>query len=834
MANNQEEIDTEAGDAEAGSLPAGAARGPQLDALAGPEGGDEGRRLASYWKQQLDDVHDEMRKWVKRGHTIEKRYRDERSRIDEEGQRRYNALWSNVQILHPALYGRLPTPVVERRFKDKDPAGRGAAQMLERALRNEIEFCGIDEAINRCVMDYLLAGRGVPWVRYEPEVEAGVSLPVETGLDLRDAQGPIESEDDSIAEEKLEQTGDRIARESTPVDYIPWTDFFTFPARARTWAEVVAVGKRVYLTRDELIENFGKKIGKAIPLEKDDRERRRQAETVVPEMEASKKGEVVEIWNRADEKVYWIAEGYEYLCNRKDDPLQLENFFPVPRPIYANATNNTLTPVPDYIQYQDQAIQVDELTQRIHMLSKACKVAGLYDASQKDMQRLLDESVENELIPVDQWAAFAEKGGVAGVMSLLPLKEIIGVLNELMALKEKIIAEMDRLTGITDVLRGTTDARETMGGQRLKSNNSGTRLQRRQGEVARLCRDTLRIMAEIMSMHFSPKSLIEVSGALYEEGLGAPDIDLLPPGAATPGPSGAPSQPVLPPSAGPAALGPAGSPQSPAGPAPGQNVVPFPGTPPAMPGAMAPPQLPPELMAKLEGFQRIAAAIALLRNEKLRGFRVDIEVDSSVYGDQAQEKADRTEFVGAVTKFMQAAMAMGAQMPESVPLLAKLLQFAVRGFKAGRDLEVAIEEFGDEAVQVAKKRAQQQGQQPNPLQIKAQADALKAQSDVKVAEINAQSDQQKAAADAQAEQMKTAREQQQAQAQAQSDATDLEMRRMEMQIKVLELQNRHLELQEQAAQRQHEARQGTAERAADIAKQVMAPPVPQQAAAGGL
>ena len=49
----------------------------------------------------------------------------------------------------------------------------------------------------------------------------------------------------------------------------------------------------------------------------------------------------------------------------------------------------------------------------------------------KDVQRLLDESVENELIPVDSWAAFAEKGGVAGVISLLPLKEIIGVITHM-------------------------------------------------------------------------------------------------------------------------------------------------------------------------------------------------------------------------------------------------------------------------------------------------------------------------------------------------------------------------------------------------------------------
>ena len=231
-----------------------------------------------------------------------------------------------------------------------------------------------------------------------------------------------------------------------------------------------------------------------------------------------------EIWSLPDKAVYWVAEGYEYLCDRKDDPLQLENFFPCPRPLYANATTGTLIPVPDYIEYQDQAIQIDELTQRTAMLAKACKVAGVYNAAAKDIQRLLQESVENELIPVDDWAAFADKGGVAGNISLLPLKEIIGVLNELMQIKEKTVQEMDRLTGITDIMRGTTDARETLGGQRLKTNSAGTRLTRRQNEVARFARDTLRIMADIMAQHFSPQSLIEVSGALYEEGLG--DIDM--------------------------------------------------------------------------------------------------------------------------------------------------------------------------------------------------------------------------------------------------------------------------------------------------------------------
>jgi hypothetical protein len=528
----------------------------ELDELAGPDGGSKSTRLARFWLDQINTVKDnsQHKHWTRRGETIVKRYRDERNRTDEEGQRRYNSLWANVEILRPALYGKTPLPVAERRFKDRDPTGRAAAQILERALRNEIEICGYDEAMKAAVSDYLLPGRGTIWVRYEPEIEESVSLPVETETDMKDSQGelpgrytpPVDKEqttttpggrtrprlmnnqaveqdlsiqqadeERSEEQEKLIETGDRIIRESTPIDFIEWCDFFTFPVRARSWTEVTAVCKRVYMSRDQMIRRFGKTIGKAIPLQKDQRGDRQQ--NTMLQTGDEDKGQIYEIWAKDDEQIYWVAIGYDYLCDCKDDPLKLENFYPCPRPLFANPTNNTLIPVPDYIQYQDQAIQVDELTQRIAMLTRACKMAGVYNAAAKDIQRLFDESLENELIPVDDWAAFGEQGGVEGNWSLMPVQVIKDVIMQLMTVKQQQIEEMDRLTGINDILRGTSDPRETLGGVRLKTNNTGTRLTYRQNEVARFCRDTIRIMADIMCQHFSPQSLIEASGALYEE-----------------------------------------------------------------------------------------------------------------------------------------------------------------------------------------------------------------------------------------------------------------------------------------------------------------------------
>jgi hypothetical protein len=485
--------------------------------------------------------------------------------------------------------------------------------------------------------------------------------------------------------------------------------------------------------------------------------------------------------------------------------------------------------VPDFIQYQDQAIQIDELTQRISMLAKACKVAGVYNAAAKDIQRLLDESVENELIPVDDWAAFSEKGGVAGNISLLPLKEIIGVINELQVIKEKTVVELDRLTGINDIMRGTTDARETLGGQRLKTNNTGTRLQRRQNEVARFARDTVRIMADIMSQHFSPVSLIEASGALYDEGLGIGDMPEL---SSMQNPGMPP--PMLPqqaPFSGlPQAQGPAPLPGG-AGPPPtGTNIVPFPGPqppmggmggPPGLPG-MAPPPIPPELQAKMKGLERIAKSIKLLRDERLRGFRVDIEVDSTVYGDSEEEKSQRIQFVQMVTQYLQQSMMLAGQVPEIAPLLGKFLQFAVRGFHVGRDLETAIEEFCENAVKVAQQKAQEAKQKPDPQLITAQAGMLKATSSAKAEEHKNKREDMKLVHEVQSDKADQALEQQQNQGELDRQAMEnqgeqanqqyeLAAKGMDIKIKNIEVMLAQMKQETELMKQQHLERKQTQE-----------------------
>ena len=76
-----------------------------------------------------------MADWTARSKRIITRYKDERPALpDQVIDRKFAILWSNIQTLGPAVYARTPEPVVTRRYKDSDPVGRYASEVLERGI----------------------------------------------------------------------------------------------------------------------------------------------------------------------------------------------------------------------------------------------------------------------------------------------------------------------------------------------------------------------------------------------------------------------------------------------------------------------------------------------------------------------------------------------------------------------------------------------------------------------------------------------------------------------------------------------------------------------------
>ena len=162
--------------------------------------------------------------------------------------------------------------------------------------------------------------------------------------------------------------------EEVVVKYTYWEDYREGPARQ--WDEVPWNRFRAFLTRDQLKARFGKKKAMLVNLDYEPKGMSESAKTDIPP-DLYKKACVHEYWDREKKQTIWIAPGTpDLVLDTVDDPLKLPGVYPNAPPLLANSTNDKRIPVPDYIQYQDQARELDKLTARIDKLTGALKVMG--------------------------------------------------------------------------------------------------------------------------------------------------------------------------------------------------------------------------------------------------------------------------------------------------------------------------------------------------------------------------------------------------------------------------------------------------------------------------
>jgi hypothetical protein len=144
--------------------------------------------------------------------------------------------------------------------------------------------------------------------------------------------------------------------------------------------------------------------------------------------------------------------------------------------------------------------------------------------------------------------------------------------------------------------------------------------------------------------------------------------------------------------------------------------------------------------------QYIQPALALLRDECAKNFRVEVTTDSMIFQDEMQEKQDRMEFLQAMGGFFQQAVPMATQVPEMTPMLMEMLKFAVTAFRAGKGLEGIIDETADKFREQAKK-LEGQPKPPTPemqkLQMQMQMEQAKMQADAAKTQQQMQFEQQK-------------------------------------------------------------------------------------------
>ena len=667
------------------------------------------RALKARWVLEIERFERKAEQFFKRGKKINERYTNEK-KDDEAGTTRYNVLWSNMQTLRPALYGKDPTPEVERRFKDKDPVGRVASDVIERCLSYLISKQAFGDTMRLVVLDRLLPGRGVAWVRYLPH--------------LRDmtVQGLPEVRDDGAGLTDDVEPVQEVAYEEVKFDYVHWQDFGH--TVARTWQEVDAVWRIAYLSYQELKDRFGDDVARDVPLDQDPEGVSKEQEGA----EALKKAKIYEIWDKRTCRVIWLHKACPQVLDLREDPLKLEGFFPCPQPLQATNASSSFIPTADYTMWADQAAELDRLTQRIALITKAIKVTGVFDASIPALQNMMN-GTENRLIPVDQWAMLAEKGGIKGSVDLFPVDMIATVLLQLYDARDKVKQDLWEISGLNDLLRGASDPETTATAEKIKAGFSSVRLKDMQRGVMNFARELVRLAGEVVCEHFSLETIQQISGVqlLHDQEKMMVKQQIV-------------MQKQI------------GQQYQAAAMAAQQH-----GMPPPQPPNIQP--IPPHML-ELMNQPSWEDVEKLLRDNAARCFRIDIETDSTIAQDEQQEQGARLGFAKMVSELLKGAGEAIEQTPELAPAIAETFMFVLRAFKVGRPTESAFQEAMDKLVEKAK---QPQPPKPDPAQIKAQ-------SDQQIAQAKLAADQQKNQQEMQLEQMRIQAEKAQSQFQAQMDA----------------------------------------------------------------
>lgn len=533
----------------------------------------DSKDLVAFWKERIQKQERAHAEFYKRAEKAQKQY---------DNGADFNILWSNAQITLGALFSNRPNPDVRRRQRGAIGPQKAAAQLIERAIDFVVDSTDFEGEFERVVMNYVVAGLGVPRVRYQAKIGSEEVLDPLTGEVM-----PIEVIED----------------QEMWIEYIPWKNFHWEPSRS--WK------KCGWIAFD--YEKPAKEVMKEYEVEAEEDEEIEDGNKLV---------KVTEIWDRDHRRVVVICEQFDKPLAVDDDPLSLQDFYPVPKALMANVTEK-LTPSPDYHYYEKQARALDRITRANDRLAESIKSVGFYDAAFTELQ-MAPNKTDGALIPVEGISQIlGENPNVDKVVAMLPIDHAMKVLEARERYAERKKQQIYEIVGLSDIMRGATSASETAEAQSLKAQFGSVRLSGKQSAVAMCVRDIFRIFAEIIGEHFEP-----------------------------------------------------------------------------------------DILSKMTGVEASEEVMAILRDDLMRNFTINVETDSTIARDEAQEQQQRMQGLETMTKYITSilpAMNTG-QMPFEVG--KELLLMAIKGFKHVGNLDDLISQMdgSDMVMQLQQQLAQMQAQ----------------------------------------------------------------------------------------------------------------------------
>ena len=412
------------------------------------------KELRDKWQSKIVASEKKYADYYSLIHEIREYYRNDRRKNKQ------NIFWASVETLKPFLYFKQPIPFIVRRNKTSDEVESLAAKILERALIWNMKQFDFDSVIKYARNDFLLSGMGILWEQYCPS---------------------------------FRYIGNDMIKSGEEVDtvYISPLNFVADCENVNVWEDVEWIARKTYLGLNDLAEQFDPEI----------------ADYLRASFGHSYAATVYEIWDKPTRSVYYLCPEYPYdFLDVYEDTLHLSGFFPCPKPIMATMTNDGIIPVPDYCEIKSLLDELDGVNNRMRLTMQALKVSGCYDNSFPELANILDKDVT--LISLSDFDKLKDAGGLRGIIEFAPIEQYIGALGALAERRQVLISSIYEVTGVSDIMRGSSQARETATAVTQKTNFGTLRNQDRQNDMQRFLKDLLCTKAEIICEQFSPEFLM--------------------------------------------------------------------------------------------------------------------------------------------------------------------------------------------------------------------------------------------------------------------------------------------------------------------------------------
>lgn len=411
----------------------------------------------------------------------------------------FNILHSNIETVGPSLYNSTPIPDIRERYRTgpttpETALARLVGQVIERAVLVQIDDGKLDGEMEGVTQDALLAGRGVIWVKFDADVQEVPPQPVMDPMTGQPAMDP------ATGEPLTQPVPPVVSNERLIYEVVAWRDYREGPATR--WRDVPWVARRHCIAADALDG-----------LRDPDLKEKLGASGTEPPEDNPDSGDVHvwEIWDKERRCVYMVADATGELLRHQDDPLGLSGFFPCAQPVQPITATGKRTPVVPFKVYKRLADELERITKRIARITEGLKVRGFYVGNAADLDGLA-KAGDNELIPVADLESMAQTGGLDKAISWWPLDQAIRVLQQLYLARDQAKATIYEVTGISDIVRGASQAQETATAQKIKSEWGSLRVKKLQRLMERCVREVFIISAEIIGSKFSPETLQRMTG----------------------------------------------------------------------------------------------------------------------------------------------------------------------------------------------------------------------------------------------------------------------------------------------------------------------------------